>query len=189
MAIIAKLKYLHIAPRKVRLVADLIRGKSVEEAQEILNFTPHRASRPLLKLLKSSMANAKNSLQIETENLYISKIFVDEGPKLKRWHAQSRGRAAEIQKKSSHISLELSEYEKKKFRKTKRVEKKVMGKKKEKSAFTSAFVKTLADKESTAGKGEKEIPKKEKQKPIIKKEKHRPKIKQTMKRVFRRKSF
>ena len=99
MDITAKLKYLHIAPRKVRLMVDLIRGKSVEQAQRILNFTPNRSSEPLLKLLKSSIANAKDNLQLEEDNLYISKIFVDEGPKLKRWHAQSRGRAAEIQKK------------------------------------------------------------------------------------------
>ena len=179
MAITAKLKYLHIAPRKVRLVTDLIRGKSAEEAQKILNFTSNRASQPLLKLLKSCLANAKNSFQIEQENLYISKIFVDEGPKLKRWHAQSRGRAAEIQKKSSHISLEMSEIKKKKVRKTKKVEKKVVDKKKEKPA--EAEVKVSEEEKTT--------PKIEKPKPIIRKEKPIPKIKQTMKRVFRRKAF
>ena len=179
MAITAKLKYLHIAPRKVRLVTDLIRGKSVEEAQRILNFTSNKASQPLLKLLKSCVANAKNSFQIEQENLYISKIFVDEGPKLKRWHAQSRGRAAEIQKKSSHISLEMNEIKKKKVRKTKKIEKKVVGKKKEESTEVPAKV----------SKEEKTTPKIEKPRTIIREKKPIPKIKQTMKRVFRRKAF
>jgi len=178
MTITAKLRYLHIAPRKVRLVADLIRGKSVKEAQEILNFTSHRASRPLLKLLKSSIANAKNDFQIEPENLYVSKIFVDEGPKLKRWHAQSRGRAAEIQKKSSHISLELSELRKK----GKKVKKIV--KRKEKVVEKKPSLAEVRD-----NKEEKETSKIEKQKPIIRKERPKPKIKQTMKRVFRRKAF
>ncbi|MCK4520610.1 50S ribosomal protein L22 [Candidatus Parcubacteria bacterium] len=169
MNITAKLRYLHIAPRKVRLMVDLIRGKSVEQAQRILNFTPNRSSEPLLKLLKSSIANAKDNLQLEEDNLYISKIFVDEGPKLKRWHAQSRGRAAEIQKKSSHISLELSEIKKKKVKKVKKTEKKVVDEKIEKEEKTTV--------------------KPEQPKPKDTKEKYVPKITQGMKRVFRRKAF
>lgn len=109
----AKLRYLRIAPRKVRLVADLIRGKSVEEAQTILNFTVKRAAQPLLKLLKSAIANAKNNFQLEEANLYISKILVDEGPKYKRWMPRARGRASLIQKKTSHITLILDEINKK----------------------------------------------------------------------------
>jgi len=105
----AKLRYLRMAPRKVRQVADLIRGKSTEEAQTVLNFSTKRAALPLLKLLKSTIANAKNSQGLEESNLYISKITVDEGPKLKRWRARSRGQAFEIQKKTSHISLVLAE--------------------------------------------------------------------------------
>ena len=114
MAVTAKLRYLHIAPRKVRLVADLIRGKTVEQAQEILNFTIKRASVPLLKLLKSALANAKNTSIANLDNLYISKITVDEGPKLKRWRPVSRGRAFEIQKKTSHVTLILDEIKKEK---------------------------------------------------------------------------
>ncbi len=107
MPITVKLRYLRIAPRKVRLVADLIRGKSVEQAQTILNFTVKKAVLPLAKLLKSGIAAAKEILEQTPENLYISKITVDQGPTLKRWRARARGRAAEIQKKTSHITLTL----------------------------------------------------------------------------------
>ncbi|PJA84728.1 MAG: 50S ribosomal protein L22, partial [Candidatus Nealsonbacteria bacterium CG_4_9_14_3_um_filter_37_13] len=84
MSVTAKLRYLRIAPRKVRLVADLIREKSVEEAQTILSFTTKKAAKVLLKLLKQAIANAKTNFQLEEKNLYISKILVDEGPKYKR---------------------------------------------------------------------------------------------------------
>jgi len=109
MEVTAKLRYLRIAPRKVRLVADLVRGKSVEEAAHILNFTRKRAAKPILKLLNSAIANASHNFQLKKENLYISKIVVDEGPKLKRWRPRARGVAYEIQKKTSHITLVLAE--------------------------------------------------------------------------------
>lgn len=114
MPVTAKLRHLHIAPRKVRLVVDLIRGKKTEQAQTILNFTTKKASLPLLKLLKQAIANAKNNFQMEPTNLFISKIFVDEGPKQKRWMPRARGQAYEIQKKTSHITLVLEEIVKKK---------------------------------------------------------------------------
>ena len=109
MPVTAKLRYLRIAPRKVRLVADLIRGKPVEEVQTILNFTQKRAALPILKLLKQAIANAKNNFQMKEKNLYISKILVDEGPKLKRVMPRARGHADEIQKKTSHITIILDE--------------------------------------------------------------------------------
>ncbi|PIS39336.1 MAG: 50S ribosomal protein L22 [Candidatus Nealsonbacteria bacterium CG08_land_8_20_14_0_20_38_20] len=112
MSVIAKLKYLRIAPRKVRLVADLIRGKRAEEAKNILNFTVKKAALPILKLLKSCLANAKNDFQLEEGNLYIQKLLVDEGPKNKRWIARARGKADEIQKKTSHITIVLGEIKK-----------------------------------------------------------------------------
>jgi len=112
----AKLRYLRIAPRKVRLVADLIRGKSVEEAQIILNFTQKRAASPILKLLKQATTNAKNNFQLKEENLFISKILVNEGPKLKRVFPRARGSADTIQKKASHIILVLEEKEKSKIK-------------------------------------------------------------------------
>lgn len=107
MKSIAKLRYLRIAPRKVRLVADLIRGKKVEEAATTLRFVPKRGADPVLSVLKSAIAAAKENFQVDEKDLYISKITVDEGPKLKRWRARARGVAAPIQKKSSHITIEL----------------------------------------------------------------------------------
>ena len=118
MPAVAKLRYLRIAPRKVRLVADLIRGKSVEEAETILNFTQKKAALPILKLLKQGIANAKN-LGLDEKKLYISKILVDEGPKLKRVFPRARGRADIIQKKTSHITLVL-DYPKEENKKTKK---------------------------------------------------------------------
>lgn len=117
MEVIAKLKYLRIAPRKVRLVADLIRGKKIKEAQMLLDFSQKKATRPLRKLLDSAVANAKNNLKLEEKDLYILKITVDEGPKLKRWRPRARGRATEIQKKSSHITLVLKGKKKKMVKK------------------------------------------------------------------------
>lgn len=124
MIVTAKLNYLRIAPRKVRLLADLIRGKSVEEARTILRFTVKKGAQPLLKLLNSAAANAKNNLKLTEANLFISKIEVNEGPKYKRWRPRARGQAYEIQKKTSHINLVLSETKgkktKKKVKKTKK---------------------------------------------------------------------
>ena len=109
MAVKVYLRYLRIAPRKVRLVADLIRGKSVKEAKAILEFTRKRAAKPLLKLLNSAIVAAKNNFNLSEEKLFISKILVDEGPKFKRIMPRGRGRSATIQKKTSHISLVLDE--------------------------------------------------------------------------------
>lgn len=128
MATIAKLRYLRIAPRKVRLVADLVRGKKVVEAQTLLRFLSKKASLPLVKLLKSATASAKNNFQLEENNLYISKITVDEGPKLKRWQPRARGQAYEIQKKTSHITIILDEFEKRP-QKSKKGKKTIGGKK------------------------------------------------------------
>jgi large subunit ribosomal protein L22 len=107
MAFEAKLKYLHISPRKTRLVADLVRGKDVEEAQTILKFTVKGASEPILKLLNSAVSNAKTLQNIEPNDLFISKITVDEGPVLKRILPKSRGRGEIIKKRMSHINLVL----------------------------------------------------------------------------------
>ena len=105
----AKLSYLRIAPRKVRLVADLIRRKEVREAENILLFTQKKAAVPLLKLLKQAVANATNNLQLPEEGLFIKEILVDEGPALKRTLPRSRGRADVIRKKTSHIKIFLSQ--------------------------------------------------------------------------------
>src|SRR3989338_11712748 len=106
----AKLSNLRIAPRKVRLVVDLIRGTSATNAQQQLKFSTKRASGPLLKLLNSAMTNAKNiNESVEDDSLYIKDIFVDEGPKLKRHRPRARGVAYQIQKKTSHITIILTE--------------------------------------------------------------------------------
>ena len=115
MEITAKLSYLRIAPRKVRLVADMIRNKKAIEASNSLAFSLKSGAEPMKKLLDGAMSNAKNNHKIEDENsLFISKITVDEGPMLKRWRARARGRAMQIQKKTSHIKIILTAKEDKK---------------------------------------------------------------------------
>ena len=109
MEIKVKLSNLRTAPRKVRQVVDLVRGKKVPEAQSILLFTVNKSARPVLKLLNSAVASAKHDFHLDEANLFISKITVDEGPKLKRWHPMSRGRAYPIIKRSSHIALTISD--------------------------------------------------------------------------------
>ena len=106
---IAKLKYLKIAPRKVRLVTRNLKGLTVNEAEARLLFTEKRSSQPLLKLLRSAIANAKNRGHNDINRLYISSIKVDQGPTLKRWLPRAMGRVTPIQKKASHIYLELQE--------------------------------------------------------------------------------
>lgn len=121
MPVTAKLKYIRIAPRKVRLVADLIRGKKVSEAQNLLEFTIKGAAKPLQKLLQSAIANAENNLGISPSNLFVSEIFVDEGPTLKRVRARAFGRFFPIHKRTSHITLVLDEIEKGKEAKVKKI--------------------------------------------------------------------
>ena len=106
--ITAKLRYLRMAPRKVRVVANSIRGKSVREAETMLRFTPRRAQTPIRKLLLSAIANAKHNFQIQPETLVIKSIRVDQGPVLKRRLPRARGMATPIRKKSSHIVLILA---------------------------------------------------------------------------------
>ena len=123
MAVEAKLRYTRIAPRKVRLVANLIRGMHVQQAEQTLMFTVKKPTDPMLKLLKSAIANAENNFNLKKENLYISEIRVDGGPIIKRFRARARGSASPIQKKTSHISITLQELDgkdtEKKAKKTK----------------------------------------------------------------------
>lgn len=109
--VIAKLKYFRLSPRKVRLVTDLMRGLSVKEAEKQLIFSKKRSAPALLKLLKSALANAKENLKIDENaiNFFIKEIRVDEGPVLRRFMPRAKGRAAPIRKRSSHISLIISE--------------------------------------------------------------------------------
>lgn len=125
MKVTTKLRYLRIAPRKVRLVTTLIRRKEVKKAKTILNFTVKKGARPLLKLLETAIADARNNFQLNSDNLYISKITVDQGPTHKRWKPRSRGMANPIHKKTSHITLVLDEITPgKKIKKVKKVEQK-----------------------------------------------------------------
>lgn len=98
-----------IAPRKVRLVVDLIRGKQIGEAVAILNHTPKAASIVVEKLLKSAAANAEHNYEMDLNNLFVSEVFVDEGPTLKRFRPRAMGRASAINKRTSHITLMVSE--------------------------------------------------------------------------------
>ncbi len=105
----ATLRYLRMAPRKVRLVADLVRGKSVEDALKTLRFTPKVASRPMKKLIESALANAENNHGLDIDILWVKEIRVDEGPTLKRFRPRAQGRAFPIHKRTSHISVVLAE--------------------------------------------------------------------------------
>lgn len=168
MPVTAKLNYLRIAPRKVRLVADLVRGKSVKEVQSILNFTVKKSATPLLKLLNQAVDSAINNFQLNPDNLYISKITVDEGPKYKRWRPRARGQTYEIQKKTSHITIILDE--------------KVKTKKKVK--------KIKRPKETMVEEAKEKITKLKTPKPKPEIEITKPKIeKGVIKRIFRRKAF
>ncbi|AEE90403.1 ribosomal protein L22 (BL17) [Tepidanaerobacter acetatoxydans Re1] len=107
----AQARYVRIAPRKVRVVLDLIRGKQLEEALNILRFTPKAASRPLEKLLRSAAANAENNFDMNMDALYVAECYADQGPILKRFRPRAQGRAASIHKKTSHITIVLKEKE------------------------------------------------------------------------------
>lgn len=107
MEIKAKLNYLRITPRKVRLVTDFIKGMDVKRAENHLRFVSKRVSQPLLKLLKSAIANAENNFKMSKDDLYIKEIIVNEGTPYKRWRPVSRGRTFPILKRTSHLNLLL----------------------------------------------------------------------------------
>jgi len=186
----AKLRYLRIAPRKVRLVADLIRGKTVKKAESILAFTRKGAVLPTLKLLKQAVANAKDGFQIDESNLYISKIIVDEGTKYKRQLPRARGRADIILKKTSHITLVLDEIDKSK--KKEKVKKPSLSKAK-------ADKKTVKGEKEKAGTVKQQVSeeKDEEVKEVVEKkirqkfepERIKPEKQKGLRRFFRRKAF
>lgn len=105
----AQLNNLRIAPRKVRAVVSLLKGKTVNEALNQIDFMMKRSSLPLKKLIESAVANAENNFQMVRDNLYIKSFFVDEGMKLRRFMPRAMGRATTIHKKTSHIQLVLGE--------------------------------------------------------------------------------
>lgn len=105
----AHLRYLRIAPRKVRLVADSIRGKSIREAELVLKFMAKKSAGSVSKLLQSAIANAKHNFNLEKESLFVKNITVDKGPVQKRFMPRARGSASSIHKHSSHITITLTE--------------------------------------------------------------------------------
>ena len=107
----ATLKFARISSRKVKIVADLIRGKDVDEALAIMKFTPKASSEVLEKLLKSAIANAENNHEMKHENLYVAEIYANQGPTLKRIRPAAKGSAVRIRKRTSHITIVLKEKE------------------------------------------------------------------------------
>ena len=107
----AILKYARISSRKVKIVADLIRGKNVDEALAILKFAPKASSEILEKLLKSAIANAENNHFMNRSNLYVAEIYANQGPTLKRIRPAAKGSAVRIRKRTSHITIVLKEKE------------------------------------------------------------------------------
>ena len=106
---IAKLSHARIAPRKVKIVADLVRGKNVDEALATMKFTPKASSEILIKLLNSAIANAENNHYMTRANLYIAEIYANQGATLKRIRPAAKGSAVRIRKRTSHITIVLKE--------------------------------------------------------------------------------
>jgi large subunit ribosomal protein L22 len=104
----ARAKYVRSAPRKARLVMNHIRGKRVEHARAILGHTPRSASTDILKLLDSAVANAENNFELDADELRVERAFVDEGPTIRRYRPRALGRATRINKRTSHMTIELT---------------------------------------------------------------------------------
>ena len=109
MQVKAQVKYLRMSPKKLRLLADIIRGMKVEEALVQLSFVNKIAKKPIIKLLNSAIANAENNLSLKRDNLYIKEIKVDMAGMLKRWQYRAHGRATPLRKRNAHILLILDE--------------------------------------------------------------------------------
>ena len=166
--ITVKLKYLRISPRKARLAADIVRGKTVDEAEALLEFARKKAIEPIRKLLKSAVATAEHDLQKDKSNLYIAEIFVDEGPTLKRSRFRGGGRIFSILKRTCHITISLDEI---------KTTKTVKDRKKVKTIEPTKITKK--------DKGQKAKMKKPRQKIKMPK----PRLRETAKKMFRRKAF
>ncbi len=173
MLVEAKLRYARISPRKFRLVANLIRGLTVVEAEDVLKFTVKRPAKPVLKLLQSAIANAEHNYNLNKDNLYISEIRVDGGPMLKRFMPRARGAVSPIQKKTSHVSISLSEVQESS---TKKKDKKSVNK-----------IKKVYKEEKP--KEEKDAKKKSKHDDAIGKDDKKKEQKVDKKTIFRRKSL
>lgn len=102
-------KYIPMSPRKCRRMIDMIKGKDTGAALLQMKFSPKRSAQMIYKVLKSAIANAENNYEMNVDELYISKAYVDEGPTLKRFRARSMGRAGKINKRTSHITIEVDQ--------------------------------------------------------------------------------
>lgn len=109
MQVNAKLKFVRISAQKARLVADQIRGKSVAEALQLLQFSPKKAAPIIRKVLNSAIANAEHNNGADIDELKVSAIMVDQGPTLKRWEARAKGRGNRILKPTSHILVQVAD--------------------------------------------------------------------------------
>ena len=107
----AKAKYIRQSPYKVRRVLDLVRGMPVEDARDVLTFTNRRAEETIRKVLDSAVANAEHNYALDADELFVDQAFADEGPTLKRWRPRARGRATRINKRTSHITIVVSDGE------------------------------------------------------------------------------
>jgi large subunit ribosomal protein L22 len=152
MEIKAKLNYLHITPRKVRLVVGLIKGMDVKEAKTQLKFMPQRVAEYLIKLINSAISNAESNFKIDKEGLFIKQIRVDEGTPFKRWRPVSRGRAFPVLKRTCSIDLILGVKEGFKPKETKETKKEAEQKEiketKEETRAVSDKIKTKPIKDS-----------------------------------------
>jgi len=168
-----KLNYLRIAPRKVRLIANLIKGMSVNDAEAHLSSLPNRSTGPILKLLHSAVSNAKENKKdgqkMNPDHLFIKSIFVDGGPMLKRFLPRARGMATPIQKKSSHITI-------------------ILGENKELKPRFNIIIKKKEKKEANPEKEKRSISKSSPEKGNEKFENKERKDKGFFKKIFRRKS-
>lgn len=109
MEAIARARYIRVSPQKARLVVDLVRGKTAQDALHILTFTRKAAARTVKKLLESAIANATHKGNIDVDTLYVKGIWVDPGPTWKRFQPRAMGRATRIRKRTSHITIVLDE--------------------------------------------------------------------------------
>lgn len=107
----AEAKHVRISPRKMKPIADLVRGKTVKDAQAILKFTPRKGAEIFLKVLNSAVANAENNHHLDVDALFVKEIYANQGPTLKRWQAGAQGRANPILKRSSHVGVVVEEKE------------------------------------------------------------------------------
>jgi large subunit ribosomal protein L22 len=107
----AKAKYIRQSPYKVRRVLDLVRGMPVDDARDVLAFTNRRAAETIRKVLDSAVANAEHNYALDADELFVDEAFADEGPTLKRWKPRARGRATRINKRTSHITIVVSDGE------------------------------------------------------------------------------